>query len=1270
VRELATSADSHPYCKAHRTLPEWNGSGQLKQAGKIEFAGTSRFEILSRVGQGAIGIVYEALDRETNTRVALKTLRNMSPETILLLKSEFRTVADLQHPNLVQLGELFEDGGNWFFTMEYVDGVDFLRHVRPWDRSSKASVPPPNGLRDVTRPLRAASFDEQRLRSTLVQLVRGLRVLHAAKKIHRDMKPSNILVSPSGRAAILDFGITKDLVGKPGGEDDGVVGTASYMAPEQVLAETLGPPADWYAVGVILYQALTGQLPFIGPSYDVMMEKLRREPVAPHLVVSGVPHDLEQLCMELLRIDSTARPDGSEILRRLQGDDDEVEALNPSAQTAVFVGRRSEMRTIEDAFGDAMKGEPVVLYVHGESGVGKSFLVRTFTERLTSRDPTTVLFAGRCYERESVPYKAVDGVVDDVTELLKRMPDDEVRALLPDNVALLAQVFPVLGSVTAIAEAQAPADVATNPQEQRVRVFAALRQLLSKIAARFTLVLVIDDLQWADADSMTLLAEVLRPPHAPSLLLIATMRVVTESMQRVRTAQYGASRITGDVRNLLVEKLPPDDARALITELLGSSADAAELLEEVRAIAEDAGGPPLFIDELVRQRATRGKDQAPLRLDDALWGRVTHLDPGAKQLLELVCVAGLPIPQEVAAQAVAVDAGQLFPRVAALRASHFVRTSGVRREDTIEPYHDRVRESVLAHLDGPSRTDWHARLALALERTERADAESLSIHWHGAGNPARAAEYAARAGDHAMSALAFERAVRLYRFAIELREPMGVPCDDLRARLAEALTNAGHGAEAAETRLALAKHAAPIAARDMRRRAAEQLLCSGHFDRGVGLLREVLAASKIRFPQSPVAVIAALLFFRLLLMVRGLRFTPREARAIEPADLVRIDSLRSAGAGFSMSDNIRGAYFQTRALTLALSVGDPERIVRALSMEVCFSAAGGTRARARTERLLAELQKLSAGMTTPEAEAFTCCAAGYTKYFLGEWRASREWLERAVHVFRDQCIGSGFEMNSARLMLYRVISSLGDYQSLAEQVPPAFREVEAQGDRYSSINLRASPMAALGLAADDPGRVRAEIGQANEWLSKKNFLVQHYFCVVAEAQCDLYEGKAMAGYDRMTGAWPALRRSMLLRVQSIRLAALEQRARCAVAAAVQAPARRDELLAAAEENVRLMQREKNDVGDAQAALLRACIAAVRGERAAAIEHATAAARAFDATHMAIWAAAAHWHLGRLTGGPRGAEAMTAAVQVLEGQTVKNPAKMIAMHAPGLGQLTD
>src|SRR5207302_5179325 len=180
--------------------------------------------------------------------VALKLLRRASGRDLYRFKREFRALADIVHPNLVALHELHAAGGDWYFTMELVEGVSFIDWVRPSRYQG-----PQRARSDIA----ASPFDEQRLRGALVQLTDALIALHEAGKLHRDLKPSNVLVTGSGRLALLDFGLVASVA--EGNPERLAVGTPVYMSPEQAADQPLGEPSDWYSVGAMLYEALTGR---------------------------------------------------------------------------------------------------------------------------------------------------------------------------------------------------------------------------------------------------------------------------------------------------------------------------------------------------------------------------------------------------------------------------------------------------------------------------------------------------------------------------------------------------------------------------------------------------------------------------------------------------------------------------------------------------------------------------------------------------------------------------------------------------------------------------------------------------------------------------------------------------------------------------------------------------------------------------------------------------------------------------------------------------
>ena len=414
-----------------------------------EFVGTERFTLLRRLGTGGMGVVYEAHDRTMDKVVALKTLTRAEAEHIYRFKREFRALADVSHANLATLYELMSDEQNWFFTMELVDGVTFIQYVRheamgvpATDIDNTLRAPRENLLRAADSEADTEIFDsshisydsaempafvdesiagtnykldETRLRSALRQLAEGVNRLHEMGKLHRDIKPSNVLVTEEGRVVLLDFGLVEDV--NPEMHETLLAGTPDYMSPEQGAQMRISKASDWYSVGVMLYQALTGRLPFRGKFFEVMLRKQTRDPIQPREINPQVPRDLNELCLKLLRRDAETRPTGREILRVL-GVKRSPGAVSPAMRDVAFIGRERQLAELHDAFDATREGQTVTAYVHGNSGMGKSTLIRTFVEQVKEKAENVIVLQGRCYERESVPYKALDGVVDSLSKHL------------------------------------------------------------------------------------------------------------------------------------------------------------------------------------------------------------------------------------------------------------------------------------------------------------------------------------------------------------------------------------------------------------------------------------------------------------------------------------------------------------------------------------------------------------------------------------------------------------------------------------------------------------------------------------------------------------------------------------------------------------------------------------------------------------------------------------------------------------------------------------
>ena len=1212
------------------------------------FRPTRRFEVVRRIGAGGMGIVYELVDGELGTRVAAKTLQRLSHDDIVRLKQEFRALLGLHHRNLVRLGELFEDEGRWFFTMELVDGVDLLRWVcgdapAAGERSTRelsrvaAEVPMPSFATPapltVLPPPLPVAYDEGRLRAALVQIAQALAYLHDAGKVHRDIKPSNILVDGDGRVVLLDFGVAAD-VATPPPANGPVVGTEAFMAPEQLLARSVGPASDCYSVGVLLYRMLTGRLPDPNVRAAIRRVQLGVRLWSPRELVPEVPRDLDSLCTALLDHDAAGRPTARQVVEWLGAS--QPQAIGVGGE-APFVGRAAELRALEGFFAEVETGgAPVAVFVEGESGVGKSALIAEFARRVPGARALSL--RGRCYEHESVPYKALDEVIDLLAATVAELHADGLALDAAADADLAAELFPALASIgskqTLLPERR------SDPQKRRRSAFAALRRLLARLASTRPLIVAIDDLQWTDADSVQLLAELLRGPDAPRLMLLATVRASGDGADP--TVRAILERL-GDVRRLPLGPLAGADAVQLVTRL---AADAPAATVDVHAIVDAAGGHPLFIDVLVRHRLERRGDGA-LRLEDALRARLAELPAPARALVEHVALAGGPLVQEVAAAAAQMDADGFAAAAAQLRAARLCRTGGALPSDLIEPYHDRVRETVVLGLDGERRRGAHERLALAFERADGGDAERIATHFREAGQPGRARRYFLDAATQARHALAFDRAARLYRLALELTPGTS----ELHASLGDALAQAGRGAEAADAFVAAAALARPDEATELKRLAADQLLRSGRIDEGLAILREVFADVGLQMPSSPRRALVSLLAARARVRLRGIVFRERKPSDLSAAELLRIDLCWSAAVGLGIVDNIRGSGFQALNLLLSLRAGEPLRIARALGFEACFSANGGMGAQKRTARLCAAAEQLAERTGDAYALAWAAAARAVSAVLEGRFSDAPAALALADARFRDLA-GTNWERTSLSRLQITSLVARGRFAELQERVPVELADALERGDLFTAVNMRTGLANLAWVAADDPAGARRVAAEAMASWSQQGFFLQHYFELLALSQIDLYEGDGARALARIHEAWPNLRRSQLLRVEYIRCLTLHLRGRAAIAAGAL-----DEAAGAA--------RRLEAVGEharGRALLLRAAIAERQNDRAGALRTLRSARAHFDAGDLRGYLFGAHHVEARLVGDAAQAAAADA---YFAAERVRNPESFVRMMVPGL-----
>jgi len=1182
-----------------------------------------RFRVRGTLGVGGMGVVLEAFDEGRREVVAIKTLDRMDPQGIYDLKREFRTLADLVHPRLVRMHELFRDGDRWFFSMQRLEGVPFNEHVR-----------------------RAGVVDEPALRRALRELVDGVRAIHRAGKLHRDLKPSNVLVC-SGRVVILDFGLARPLAATARSTELGGAGTPAYMAPEQIDAGGGTAASDWYAVGAMLYEALAGRWPHTGTLREVLAAKLAGDPPPdPRTFTRDAPPDLVALALSLLAVDPAARPREAEILAAVGEPTDDTPSVQ-GAEDVVFVGRAAELSALHDAH----EQRPGLVRIIGASGIGKTALVDRFLSELGAEP---VVLRGRCYERESVPFKALDEAVDALSRHLTRIGTIAAAKLVPRHAGELCRVFPVLARVPVFADEQVPREL--DPLELRRRAFEALHEILARIADRQPLVIAIDDVQWGDADSLRALSQLWDSPRPARALWLIGHRSGEEHSVFVRGLD---TLVPAGLRVRTIELAPLDtqQARQLVRARAAGAGD-----EEIDAIARESAGSPFLIGELVR--GGQRPDAARRSLAELVRARVAAQPADARRLLELVAVAGRPVPLAavLAAAATASDAA-----VPVLRAASLVRVLGGDGPALIDTYHDRIRESVAEYRSPADRVRDHRALAEALEAHAgpTITAELLALHFRNAEVPDKARRYTVEAAHAASAAFAFERAADLFGIALELSDDRGA-----RARLerahADALAGCGRSEEAADAYLRAAADANADDTIDLEAAAAHQLLVTGHQARGHELGRRVMARVGVRVPSSVrVGFVLALLYW----VWNVLRGFPLRRKGTEPDSaeaLRRFDLLWALYEGLLLNEAARALYFGMLAVSHGRRLADPIRRVKALGVLANLLPAMRGELAGRAATWSARQQELATASGLPQPMAVYSMDAGLRCVLIGDWNGARREFARAEELFAVSGASLTSRMNTqngvAGALYY--VGELREYGELSKRLLAEARRL----DNRAMIGTHGAGTTLGHLVADDVEAARREVRESAPSFEAGFHLPGHYQCF-AQTMVALYTGNIAAAREYVAAREPDYRRARLFACHFVRCEWLWYRTLLALGSleSAESPSEVRALRREASRFAAKLARSRIPSFVALAGIARASLASHAGEDARPILE--DACRLLDACSMSAFAAAARWRLGEMIGGDEGARMVRAAQELFHAQRAARPERVVRLFAPGFRRAT-
>jgi len=854
------------------SAPTPAGDGRRVEAGGPPAAlkADKRYRVVGEIGRGGMGVVYDAIDRETGERVAIKVLGGKG-DGLLRFKNEFRLASRLAHPNLVALYDLVLTDEAAYFVMEHAPGVDLRRWVR-------------SGSRTTSGPTAA---DLPRLYAALTQILEALECLGAAGIVHKDLKPSNVMVSDDGQVKLLDLGLagahdTPDFTAAL------LAGTPAYMAPEQIDGRPIGPATDLYALGIVVYELLVGEPPFSGPSRTVLNAQRNQYPLPPSDRVEGVPEELELWVLKLLSKQPEARFASARAARLALeeiGAPAGKQAFNEvgSGQYAALgdltlVGRDSERALLDALYDRVRDGACRMALVVGDSGIGKTALAEAVAAE--ARESGCVVLRGACREHESVTYNAFDAVIDGAATQVERLAarGKLTPAQLADeaeDLALLARLFPVLRELHAGLPSQPAAPASMPAVSDRERAFGVVKRLVERVTRTHPLVVLLDDLHWADEDSLALLSHLLAAPSAKGLLVLATAwpQSATPNAPLERFLAHQRQSPDGLLTQLTLGPLGDREA----AQVVEAAVNARVPRPTVELILREAQGNPFLLTELSRLAV----DEGLLRptVGEVTRRRLSLLADDEKILVELAALAPAPVDAEILHAALEAFSRPLSLESAGLRrlvGLKILRESGARAQQLdalhYDFYHHRIRETIRAGIPDGRRRSIHLHLADALKYLRPHDPESLVRELLLGGNEAEAARHAEAAAEAAMSRLAHARAVEL--FSLALKHALGQPPSSrLRVRLGEALEGIGRFRDAAGHYILGLDEKGGGSVAGLRRihvelRLANCLMHTGSMEPSGELIEKSLAALGHRRPARPRFIVVLWLLVRS--MVAGL----------------------------------------------------------------------------------------------------------------------------------------------------------------------------------------------------------------------------------------------------------------------------------------------------------------------------------------------------------------------------------------------------------------
>ena len=742
-----------------------------------------RYQVQRFLGEGAKKRVYLAHDSRLDRDVAVALIKTegLDEAGLTRVRREAQAMGRLgSHPHIVTVHDIIDEQGQPCIVQELMDGGSLTELIR-----SAA-----DHRLDASTALRLAG-----------EVAGALSYAHQQGVVHRDVKPANVWLTTDGRAKLGDFGLAVALDRTRLTEAGLMVGTVAYMPPEQALGGEITARSDLYSLGALFYEMLTGRPPFPGDdTVSVISQHLNTPPLPPSMLNPQVPQGVETLVLRLLAKSPDARPaSADEVVTALaalaaaplsvaavSGAPAPPRPLNAALRTP-FVAREKELTQLKERLEDAIAGRGFLMMVVGEPGIGKTRLSEELSVYARMRGAQVLL--GQCYESDGAP--PYIPFVEALRQYVNIRPAEALREEMGDGASDLAKLVSEIRTRVP----NLPPAAQQEPEAERYRLLEAVTSFLVNSSKSTPLVVVLDDIHWADKPSLVLLQHLARRLPASRMLVVGTYRDVDLDRRHPLSEVLGQLRRERLYERILLRGLDVDGVQALLAARAQLTATGKTDVARPLAVAlqEQTEGNPFFIEETILHLVDIGaiyregdrwsadaaavQQNIPEGVREVIGRRLSRLSDAANQALTFASVLGREFDFDVLQTLTEMDEATLLSALEEALAAQLISehhaSSGAANRFT----HALVQETLYGELSLARKQRLHLRAGRALEHARAGHLEpiigQLAHHFYQGNDAAKATDYARQAGAAALRIYAWEEAVRYFETALELMEESG-----------------------------------------------------------------------------------------------------------------------------------------------------------------------------------------------------------------------------------------------------------------------------------------------------------------------------------------------------------------------------------------------------------------------------------------------------------------------------------------------------------------